>query len=277
MEFESTFGTSKPIIGMVHLPPLPGSPGSEDGIDAVCERAVADATALEAGGVDGLILENFGDTPYYPETVPPHTVAAMTRTATEVRTATSVPLGINVLRNDAEAALSIATAVEASFIRVNVHTGARLTDQGIVEGSAHETVRLRDHLGVDVGIFADIDVKHSAPLGDRALPAALADAVERGLADAVIVSGTATGEAVAPETLSVTRDRHDEDDLDVPILIGSGVDADSVRDLLGGANGADGAIVGTAFKQGDETTAPVSERRVRTLIERAEATRSNED
>lgn len=267
MELNSTFGTRKPIIGMVHLPPLPGSPKASTDIETACDRAVADATALESGGIDGLVIENFGDAPYYPETVPPHTVAAMTRAATEVRDATSVPIGINVLRNDAEAALSIAAAVDAAFVRVNVHTGARLTDQGVLEGNAHETLRLRDQLGVDIGIFADIEVKHSAPLSaERSLSATLSDAVERGLADAVIVSGPATGESVDFDSLAAAREARDEHGSDVPILVGSGVDSDSVREILGQA---DGAIVGTALKEREETTALVSEDRVRDLVEGA--------
>jgi membrane complex biogenesis BtpA family protein len=266
MELESTFGTRKPIIGMVHLPPLPGSPEASTGIGAVCDRAVADATALEAGGIDGLVIENFGDVPYYPESVPPHTVAAMTRAATEVRNATSVPIGVNVLRNDAEAALSIAAAVDAAFVRVNVHTGARVTDQGVLEGNAHGTLRLRDRLGADIGIFADIAVKHSTQLSaERSLSGAFSDAVERGLADAVIVSGPATGESVDVDSLAAALEARDEHGLDVPILVGSGVDAESVGSLLGRA---DGAIVGTALKRDGETRAPVSEKRVRELVGR---------
>lgn len=265
MDFESIFGTSKPVIGMVHLPPLPGTPEATADIDGVCDRAVADATALAAGGIDGIVVENFGDVPYYPDTVPPHTVAAMTRAATEVRAATGVPIGINVLRNDPEAALSVAAAVGAAFVRVNVHTGARLTDQGILEGNAHETLRLRDRLEADIGVFADVEVKHSAPLSTaRSLRSTLSDAVERGLADAVIVSGTATGDPIAPESLTAARNVRTDRGLDVPILVGSGVDIGSAEALL---EDADGAIVGTALKEGGETTAPVSEKRVRALVD----------
>jgi len=168
MNFEATFGTETPVIGMVHLPPLPGAPKAPtDGANAMetaIERAAADARALDNGGVDGIMIENFGDAPFYPEDVPKHVVAAVTRAATAVETETDLPLGINVLRNDAAAAVSVAGAVGADYVRVNVHTGARVTDQGVVEGRAHETLRLRDQLGVDVGLFADTDVKHSAPL-----------------------------------------------------------------------------------------------------------------
>ncbi|WP_256948899.1 BtpA/SgcQ family protein, partial [Halorubrum ezzemoulense] len=200
MEFESTFDTAAPLLGMVHLPPLPGAPNAPDdgreAMRAAVDRAASDARALDSGGVDGIVIENFGDAPFYPDEVPPHVVAGVTRAATAVAAETDLPLGVNVLRNDAEAALSVAAAVGADFVRVNVHTGARVTDQGIVQGRAHETLRLRDRLGVDVGVFADTDVKHSAPLTPAGYTAeSFADTAERGLADAVIASGPGTGEA----------------------------------------------------------------------------------
>jgi len=202
MDFESTFGTPTPVVGMVHLPPLPGAPQADGGLGAVLERAVADARALEAGGADGVLVENFGDAPFHPDDVPKHTVAAMTRAATAVADAVEVPLGVNVLRNDAEAALSVAAAAGGEFVRVNVHAGARVTDQGVLEGRAHETLRLREALDADVAVWADVDVKHSAPLGEASVAGELRDVRERGLADAVVVSGPATGESVAGSTLA---------------------------------------------------------------------------
>jgi membrane complex biogenesis BtpA family protein len=275
MRFESTFGTAAPLLGMVHLPPLPGAPRAPDdgreAMRAAVDRAASDARALDRGGVDGIVIENFGDAPFYPDEVPPHVVAAVTRAATAVADETDLPLGINVLRNDAEAALSVAAAVGADFVRVNVHTGARVTDQGIVQGRAHETLRLRDRLGVDVGVFADTDVKHSAPLTAEGYTAeSFADTAERGLADAVIASGPGTGEAVdadALESVVAERERHG---LDTPVLVGSGVTPETVADLL---RVADGAIVGTALKESGETTAPVDADRVAALVAAADEAR----
>jgi len=275
MEFEATFGTDAPVIGMVHLPPLPGAPKAPaDGVAAMrdaLDRAAADARALDRGGVDGIMVENFGDAPFYPDDAPKHVVASVTRAATAITTETDLPLGINVLRNDAEAALSVAAAVDADYVRVNVHTGARVTDQGVVQGKAHETLRLRDRLGVDVGVFAETDVKHSAPLSAEGYTAeSFADTAERGLADAVIASGRGTGEAMDPEALeSVVADR-DAHGLDTPVLVGSGVREDTVGDVLAVA---DGAIVGTALKEGGETTAPVDADRVAALVARADEVR----
>jgi membrane complex biogenesis BtpA family protein len=275
MDIEATFGTTTPVIGMVHLGPLPGAPTAPaDGAAAmrsVLDRAVADVRALERGGVDGVMIENFGDAPFYPDDVPKHTVAATTRAATAVADATTLPIGVNVLRNDAEAAVSVAAAVGAAFVRVNVHTGARVTDQGIVEGRAHETVRLRERLGVDVGIFADTDVKHSAPLTPETYSAeSFADTAERGRADAVIASGSGTGAAIDRGALEAVIDERERHGLETPVLVGSGVRPETVADLL---DLADGVIVGTALKEAGETTAPVDEARVAALVSRADERR----
>ena len=253
-----------PVVGMVHLPALPGAPRFDGDFEAVRESALRDARRLEAGGVDALMLENFGDAPFYPDDVPKHVVASMTRVATEIRAAVSLPLGVNVLRNDAEAALSVAAAADADFVRVNVHVGARVTDQGVVEGTAHETMRLRDRLNSDVAVLADLDVKHSAPLAERPLDAeAVAEPVERGLADGVIVSGVGTGHSVDADALQAVAAARDAADLDAPVFVGSGTTRENVADLL---DTADGVIVGTALKEGDETTNPVDEERVSDLV-----------
>jgi membrane complex biogenesis BtpA family protein len=266
MHLADTFGTDRPVVGMVHLPPLPGTPGFDGDRAAVRERAVADARALEAGGADGLVVENYGDTPFHPEDVPKSTVAEMTRAAAAVADAVALPLGINVLRNDAAAALSIAAAVDAAFVRVNVHTGARVTDQGLIEGRAHETLRLRDRLDADVAVLADVAVKHSAPLADRPLAAVVADEIERGRADGLVVSGPATGATTDTADLGAVADARDDVDESAPVFVGSGVTAANVADLLAVA---DGVVVGTALKEGGETTNPVDSDRVEELCRAA--------
>ncbi|KTG10531.1 phosphorybosylanthranilate isomerase [Haloprofundus marisrubri] len=253
---------------MVHLPALPGAPAFDGDRDELRARAVADARALESGGVDALMVENFGDAPFYPDDVPKHTVASMTTLVSAVCESVSVPVGVNVLRNDAEAALSVAAATGASFVRVNVHTGARVTDQGVVSGRAHETMRLRDRLDADVAVLADIDVKHSAPVTPRETGEVVAETLERGLADGVVVSGVGTGEAVDRDGLREVVAHRDELGSDAPVVVGSGTTVESVSELL---DVADGAIVGTALKEDEVTTNPVDERRVRELVEAAKS------
>ena len=254
----------EPIIGMVHLPPLPGSPGFDGDRDAIVERARSDAHTLVDGGVDAILLENFGDTPFYPDRVPPHVVAHMTAIAREIVETVTVPIGINVLRNDAQAALSIADAVGAAFVRVNVHVGARVTDQGVIEGRAHETLRLRNQLGSAVAILADHRVKHSAPLGTD--PVTMADLVERGRADGIVISGSGTGAGTPIDDIETATKRRDEIGADVPVFVGSGVDHETVTETL---SVADGVIVGTALKRDGETTGPVDRDAVERFVEAA--------
>jgi hypothetical protein len=267
MNCEAVFDTPKPIVGMVHLPALPGAPTSAASRAEIRERAVEAATDLEAGGVDGLIVENYGDVPFYPAEVPAHVVAELTAVTGAVREAVDVAVGVNVLRNDASAALSVAAATGGQFVRVNVHTGTRVTDQGVVEGRAHETLRLRERIDADVAILADVAVKHSAPLADRPLDQQVADAVERGLADGLVVSGPGTGERTDESVLERVVEARDAIDPSVPVFVGSGVTAETIGDRLAVA---DGAIVGTALKRDGVTTNPVDPERVDRLVASAD-------
>jgi membrane complex biogenesis BtpA family protein len=260
-------GSDSPIIGMIHLDALPGAPGFDGDRAAIRAAMHRDARRLAAGGVDAVMVENFGDSPFHADSVPKHTVAAMAALVEDLRTTIDLPIGVNVLRNDAAAAVSVAAATDASFVRVNVHTGARLTDQGVVTGKAAETVRLRDRLDADVDILADVDVKHSAPLAGRPLPEVVADRLQRGHADGIVVSGAGTGHRTDRDHLEAVVAARDRLGVDAPVIVGSGVDSGTVAETLAIA---DGAIVGTALKDGGETTAPVDEARVRELVAAAD-------
>jgi membrane complex biogenesis BtpA family protein len=254
------FGADKPIIGMLHLPPLPGSPQNKLDMDAILDRVLEDAKVLVEGGLHALVIENFGDIPFYPQQVPPHTVAFMTALGVEVKRQFNRPLGINVLRNDAESALAIAAAVSAEFIRVNVHVAARITDQGLLEGTAHRTLRYRKLLGSNTKIFADVDVKHSAPVAARDLKVEVEELVGRGCADAVIVTGSATGAETSMEDLEIAKASSGP----AFVIAGSGIDAGNIAATL---RVADGVIVGTSLKRGGLTVNPVDPDRVRGLME----------
>src|SRR3954452_25004865 len=170
----------KIVIGMLHLPALPGSPLSKLSMEKIRDVLLRDAQVLAEGGVHGLMMENFGDVPFYPDRVPAHVIAQMTALACAVREKTALPLGINVLRNDGCGALAVAHACGASLIRVNVLCGARVADHGLIQGIAHDLLRKRAMLGATgVKIFADVDVKHSAPLAPRPLKDEVDDLIER--------------------------------------------------------------------------------------------------
>jgi uncharacterized protein len=248
------------VIGMVHLPSLPGSPRWDGSMARVVASALADARALIEGGVDALLVENFGDAPFTPGRVEPATVAAMSVVAAEVRRALpGAPLGVNVLKNDARAALAVAAAVGAEFIRVNVHAGAVLADQGIVQSDAYGTLRDRRLLGVDVAIFADVGGKHAVPLAPVELEQTARDLVHRSLADALVVSGPATGQATPLAEVKRVRSAVPN----VPLLIGSGVTAETAAELL---SVADGLIVGTSVKRDGDVEQPVDRARVEKLV-----------
>jgi len=250
---------AKAIIGMVHLLPLPGSPRWGGSMVDVVRAAAADARALEQGGVDAIMIENYGDAPFFPERVPAETVASMSVVVARIADEVSLPLGVNVLRNDAASALAICAATTASLIRVNVHTGAMLTDQGWINGQAHGTLRLRAQLGLAVAILADVLVKHAtAPVG-LSIESAARDTWQRGFADALIVSGTGTALPTSPEDVERTSRALPE----APVLIGSGVTERNAAALL---RHADGAIIGSAFKHDGHTEAPVSVDRVRSIM-----------
>ena len=250
----------KVVTGMIHLRPLPGSPRYAGDLPAVREAALRDAAALAEGGVDGLMIENFGDVPFYPGRVPAHVVGHMTAIAAAVRGRFDLPLGVNVLRNDGVSALAVAHAAGAEFVRVNVLCGARVADQGLLQGIAHDLLRERAVLGATgVRILADVDVKHSAPLAARDLSDEVDDTVRRGLADGVVVSGAGTGKTTALDKVQKVKAVAGA----TPVFVGSGVTADTVGDY---APYADGFIVGTAFKPDRDPANPVDVDRVRALV-----------
>ena len=259
MRAQDLFQTKKPLIACIHLLALPGAPGYEGSMQAVIDRAVEEATLFADLGVDALIIENFRDIPFYPDRVPNETVAAMATISREVVNRVDVPIGINVLRNDADAALSIATAVDAQFIRVNVHNAAVLTDQGIVQGRAYETLRKRKALNAQVLIMADVAVKHAAPIANLGLDVEARDLSERSLADALIVSGSGTGAETDFNDLKVVKEN-----THLPVLIGSGVKPANIRQLN---TLADGFIVGSYFKKDGMVLNEVEPTRVREFID----------
>jgi len=245
------------LVGVVHLPPLPGSPRAALPVREIAASAARDARALASAGFDRVMIENFGDAPFFAAAVPPVTVSAMTACALAVREACpDLSLGVNVLRNDAEAALAIAAVVGASCIRVNVHTAARVTDQGLVEGRAAETLRARRALGADgadgVQIWADVDVKHSASLAARDVGREADDLVVRGLADAVLVTGEGTGHGV--DLAKLRRVREALATASVPVLVASGATIDSLVALAGLC---DGVIVGSTLRAGGVAGGPI--------------------
>jgi hypothetical protein len=257
--FAALFGTARPIIGVVHLPPLPGFAGSP-GIDAVLAKALADQRALERGGVDGVLVENEEDHPHE-VTAAPATIAHMTRVAAALAARASVPVGVEILLNDPQASVAVAAAAGAGFIRTDYFVD-RMTraDYGVMAIDPAGVMSVRRRLGADhILILADIQVKYAQMIEPRSLAQSAALAYAHG-ADAVIVTGAATGRAPEPGEIRDAASGAGG----VPVLIGSGLDVENARTLLAVAGGA---IVGTAFKSGDSVDAE----KVRALVDVARA------
>ncbi len=247
----------KPIIGVIHLKPLPGSPCYCSFEDAM-GSALQDARALAEGGVDAIIIENYGDKPFMKE-VGKETVAAMTAIALEVKREVGVPIGLNVLRNDAFAALAIAKAVKADFVRINQLFFSSLSSEGWIDGKAGEVMRYKKAIDCNAMVFADIAVKHAYHFISIE---EYVENAERSLADALIVTGSATGRPVSIDDLKKVKSL-----AKMPVLAGSGVNPDNIGEVL---RYADGVIVGTYFKKNGR----VDVDRVRKLVKMADAYRS---
>jgi len=247
------FTPDKPFIGMIHLPPLPGSPRYEqEPISLIVTKAMGDLEALQTGGVDAVIVENIGDAPFA-NLAPRETITAMTVVPQEIVRRARLPVGVNVLRNDGLAALAIAAATGASFVRVNVFCGVAFTDQGMIEGEARPLLELRRRLGGKVKILADVHVKHAAHL--TTIEEAALDAT-RNHPDGLIVSGIGTGKRTPPENLQTVKQV-----TSLPIFIGSGVRIENLSTY----READGFIVGTSLKEDGRCDGAIDPERVRAL------------
>lgn len=250
------------LIGMVHLPALPGAARHTLPIQQIIEQATGEARLLAESGFDAVIVENFGDAPFAAEVVSRETIASVAVVVDHVVRSVQVPVAVNVLRNDALSALAVAAAAGAMFIRVNVISGVYATDQGLLSGQAQRLLERRAAVAPHVKIAADVHVKHARPISQPDVALAAEETAYRAGADALIVSGDATGQ---PTDLDAAR-RVAQAVPDRPVWIGSGVTAQTVGEWL---KAADAVIVGTSLKMGDKTTAPLDPARVKKFIQAA--------
>lgn len=252
------------VVGVLHLPPLPGSArgGQAATITGIIDAALRDALCYREAGIDTVIVENYGDLPFVRGRVDAAVTCAMTRVVDAVRRETGLVIGVNVLRNDVVTGVSIAALTGARFVRANVYVGVMQTESGIVQGCAHEVQQELKRLGAEIEVWADLDVKHAAPLVRRSIAELADDATERAFASALIITGPATGAAADPNLVAELR----EHSPNIPIYIGSGANEHTIP-LMPGATGF---IVGTAMKAGGIVTNPVDPARVRTIVEAAQ-------
>ncbi|KGT94310.1 BtpA family membrane complex biogenesis protein [Erwinia typographi] len=259
---ERLFQVKKPVIGVIHLQPLPGAPRySGQPMKEVYDAAIADALTLSRGGVDGIIVENASDLPFArPENIGPETVAALTAACLAVRNAVDTPIGITCVANGAIPALAIAKAVGARWVRVNQWANAYVANEGFINGPAPEAMRYRSMIDArDVAIFADVHVKFGAHAitADRSIPEQATDA-EWFDADVLIATGTRTGNPTSDSEVNDVRSG-----TNLPVIVGSGLSPSQVPSLFASA---DGAIIGQWLKEDGQWWKPVDPRRVAELM-----------
>jgi membrane complex biogenesis BtpA family protein len=267
---KALFGRTQVVIGVIHLPALPGSPAYDgQDIEDIIAIAVGEARQYRAGGLDGLIVENHGDIPFAkPDRLGPETAAAMAVITRAVRLEASCAVGVNVLANGAIQALAIAKASGAAFVRVNQWANAYVANEGFIEGPAGAATRYRSWLHArGVKIFADVHVKHGAHaiVADREIGEMARDA-EFFDADVAIATGQRTGDAASLDELRVIGAG-----TSLPVLVGSGTNPDNVGDIL--ANGA-GVIVASYLKRDGVWWNPVDDERVAVFMRAVEKARN---
>ncbi|MFX0182501.1 MAG: BtpA/SgcQ family protein [Candidatus Hodarchaeota archaeon] len=235
--------SKKPLIGMVHLPPLLKHNETPFSIDETSEICFQDAITLEKAGFDAILIENYHDTPYSKYRLDDARFLIMNSIVGRIKSKISIPFGINILRNACVQALVMAMVNQASFIRCNIYEGVYVTDQGIIEGVAAEVRKKYQELRLRVKILADIQVKHATPLGDFSMTEAATNAIHRGKADAVIVSGRETGKIIDNAKLETFVNQSK-----IQPILGSGLSMENLSIVFPFISGA---IVGTSIKISD--------------------------
>ena len=257
---QAIFGAPRALVGMLHLGALPGTPASRDTLGALVERAVSEARAYAEAGFTALMIENMHDRPYLKRAAGPEIVAAMAVIGREVRRATDLPLGVQVLAGANREALAVAVAAGARFVRVEGFVFAHVADEGLIEADAGELLRYRRAIGAEaVAILADVKKKHSShALTADVDVAETAMAAEFALADGVILTGIATGRAA--DAGEVT---HVSGVIGIPVLVGSGLSPDNLPLFAA----ADGFIVGSSVKREGLWSNPLDPAAVRAMAE----------
>ncbi|MFO8035184.1 MAG: BtpA/SgcQ family protein [Anaerolineales bacterium] len=261
MDLADLFNHSRPIIGMIHLLPLPGSPNYSGNLEATYERAMWEADVLTDAGVDGLIIENFGDIPYRIGEPDPVQLAVMAGITSRIRKLADIPLGVNVQFNAWQAEIAVAFACQANFARVEVFVDTVVSPQGIINPCSAEVNRYRQQLNANnIYLLTDIQTKYTQNIFPKKLTQSAKEAVSAG-AHALIVTGAKTGQETPLESVAKVKKV-----VDVPVLVGSGTTPENVKDVL---QTADGAIVGSALKEKGEASNQVSPEAVHNFMKRA--------
>jgi membrane complex biogenesis BtpA family protein len=247
MDIKTIFNTNKPVIGMVHLQPLPGSPlyiNKKSSVERLLNTAISEAMMLYENEVDGIQIENTWDYPYVKGTqLGYETISVMTAAAIKIKEKIQIPIGINCHLNASLAALAIAKAVDAKWIRVFEFVNTYISNSGIIEAIGPTLMRYRKTINAEeINLLCDANVKQGSHfiISDRTLVEQCNDIYVNG-GDAIIITGHATGKSPDVDTVKCISDQ-----IKLPIFIGSGVNLDNISDFL---KYCDGFIIGSYFKK----------------------------
>lgn len=269
MLWNEMFKDNKSIIGMIHVPALPGTPLNKFSINQIIEMVLKEAEIYQASGIDSIMLENMHDVPYLNRQVGPEIISSMTVVTQEVRRICSLPLGIQILAGANQEALAVALAVGLNYIRAEGFVFSHVADEGLMNACAGELLRYRKNIGAEhIAVLTDIKKKHSShAITSDVDIAETAKAAEFFLSDGLIITGESTGkEAQLSEVKSV------KDKCSLPVIIGSGITLDNIEKYY---PYADGFIIGSWFKEEGKWNHPLSSKRVQEFMQKIFLIRKN--
>ena len=241
---EKLFGRKKPVIGMIHADPLPGTPLYKGSVKEILENSIKDAESYQKAGIDSIMIENMHDIPYLKHKIGEEITTLMSIIGYEIKKITGLPTGIQILAGANKQAVAAANSAGLDFIRAEGFVFAHVADEGIFESDAGELLRYRKAIGADnILIFTDIKKKHSSHsiTADISL-AETAKAAEFFLSDCLIITGSSTGAEANIEDIYAARNN-----TELPVFVGSGITSGNVEKYY---NNCDGLIVGSHFKKG---------------------------
>lgn len=260
--FSTIFTVPKPVIGMIHVQALPGTPKYQNSIQAIIDHAIEEVEIYKKAGIDALAIENMHDVPYLKNEVGPEIIATMTAVAQAVKQESQLPCGIQILAAANQAALAVAQAAKFDFIRAEGFVFGHLADEGYIDSNAGALLRYRKMIGAeDIAVFTDIKKKHSshAISADVSL-VETAKAAAYFLSDGLIITGSSTGLAANQQALQEVHQA-----TQIPTLVGSGITLDNIGDYW---TIADGFIVGSYFKQDSIWSNPLDYERIARFMDK---------
>jgi membrane complex biogenesis BtpA family protein len=260
--FRKLFGKNKPVIGMIHIDPLPGTPKYKDSVKQIIEKSIDEAKIYLDAGIDAIAIENMHDTPYLKRNVGEEITSLMSIIGYEIKNRTQIPVGIQILAGANRQAIAAAHSAGLDFIRAEGFVFSHIADEGIFDSDAGELLRYRKSIGADnILVFTDIKKKHSShKITEDISIVETAKAAEFFLSDGVVITGSHTGKPADIQEISSVKKQ-----ISLPIIVGSGITDTNIEDYF---NISDGWIIGSYFKKGGNWKNGVDSERVSNFMKK---------